>query len=82
MKMCILIILGGTMAKNLPANARDASSIPGLEDPWRRKWQHTPVFLPGKFRGERILADYNSWGHKMQDMTEHTHIQEQRAISS
>ena len=33
MKMCILIILGGTMAKNLSANARDASSIPRLEDP-------------------------------------------------
>ena len=24
--------------------------------PWRRKWQPTPVFLPGKFHGERSLA--------------------------
>ena len=24
----------------------------GLEDPWRRKWQATPVFLPGKFYGQ------------------------------
>ena len=23
--------------------------------PWRRKWQPTPVFLPGKFRGQRSL---------------------------
>ena len=23
--------------------------------PWRRKWQPTPVFLPGKFRGQRVL---------------------------
>ena len=33
MKTCILIILGSTVAKSLPANARDSSSIPGLEDP-------------------------------------------------
>ena len=26
--------------------------------PWRRKWQPTPVFLPGKFRGQKILAGY------------------------
>ena len=24
--------------------------------PWRRKWQHTPVFLPGKFHGQRSLV--------------------------
>jgi len=27
--------------------------------PWRRKWQPTPVFLPGKFQGERRLAGYS-----------------------
>jgi len=26
---------------------------------WRRKWQSTPVFLPGKFNGQRILAGYS-----------------------
>ena len=30
--------------------------------PWRRKWQPTPVFLPGKFHGQRSLAGYNPWG--------------------
>ena len=25
--------------------------------PWRRKWQPTPVFLPGKSHGQRSLAD-------------------------
>ena len=25
---------------------------------WRRKWQSTPVFLPGKFRGQRSLLGY------------------------
>ena len=30
---------------------------------WRRKWQPTPVFLPGKVHGQRSLADYSAWGH-------------------
>ena len=34
------------MAKNLPANAEDGRDV-GLI-PWRRKWQPTPVFLPGQ----------------------------------
>ena len=40
--------------------------------PWRRKWQPTPVFLPGKSHGQRSLADYNPWGHKESDTTEVT----------
>ena len=32
--------------------------------PWRRKWQPTPVFLPGKFHGQRSLAGYSLWGRK------------------
>ena len=38
--------------------------------PWRRKWQPTPVFLPGKFHGQRSLAGYSPRGHKELDMTE------------
>ena len=38
--------------------------------PWKRKWQSTPVFLPGEFYGQRILAGYSSWGRKKLDMTE------------
>ena len=30
--------------------------------PWRRKWQLTPVFLPGKSHGQRSLAGYSPWG--------------------
>ena len=40
---------------------------------WRRKWQHTPVFLPGELQGQRSLVGYSPWGHKHSDMTEHTH---------
>ena len=32
--------------------------------PWRRKWQHTPVFLPTKSHGQRSLAGYSPWGCK------------------
>ena len=36
------------MVKNLPANAEDVSLISGPgKIPWRKKWQPTPVFLPG-----------------------------------
>ena len=33
----------------------------------RRKWQPTPVFLPGKVHGQRSLAGCSPWGY----MTEH-----------
>ena len=50
--------------KNSPANAgdvREADLIPGSgRFPWSRKWQATPVFLPGKFHGERNLVGYSS----------------------
>ena len=36
--------------------------------PWRRKYQPTPIFLPGKSHGQRSLEDYNPWGHKELDM--------------
>ena len=31
--------------------------------PWRRKWQSTPVFLPGKSHGQRGLVGDSPWGH-------------------
>ena len=45
--------------------------------PWRRKWQPTSVFLPGKSHGQRSLVGYSPWGCKESDITErlslHTH---------
>ena len=38
---------------------------------YSRKWQPTPVFLPGKFHEQRILEGYCLWGHKESDMTEY-----------
>ena len=37
--------------------------------PWRRKWQHSPVFLPGESHGQRSLAGYSARGHKDSDMS-------------
>ena len=42
--------------------------------PWRRKWQPTPVFLPGKSHGWRSLIDYSPWGRKGSDMPERLHF--------
>ena len=96
-------MVGGTVVKNLPANAGDVGDlglIPGLgrspgvwnsnpfsggsdgkkiclqsrtpgfdpwvgKIPWRREWQPSPVFLTGKFHGQRSLACYNPWGHRV-----------------
>ena len=62
---------GGSMKKNPPANAGDASLIPGF-DCQRRKWQPAPVYLPGKSHGQRSLAGYSPWGLKESDTTEAT----------
>ena len=37
---------------------------------WSRKWQLTPVLLPGKSHGWRSLAGCSPWGHKDSDVTE------------
>ena len=38
--------------------------------PCWRKWQPTPVFLPGKSHGQRSLVVYSPWGRKELDTTE------------
>ena len=42
---------------------------------WRRKWQSTPVLLPGKSRGWRILVGYSPQGRKEWDTTERLNFQ-------
>ena len=42
--------------------------------PWSRKWQSTPIFLPGKSHGQRSLVDYSPWGHRELEMTTHTYL--------
>ena len=39
---------------------------------WRRKWQPTPVFLPGESQGWGSLVGCRLWGRTELDMTEVT----------
>ena len=64
------------MVKNPFASAGDTRN--GGLIPWlgrftgRRKWQQSPVFLPGEFHGQRSMVGYSPWGLKESDATEHT----------
>ena len=64
------------MVKNLPANAgdtRDTVGSLGWEDSLEKEMAthpSTPIFLPGKFHGQRSLAGYSPWGRRQRDMTE------------
>ena len=56
---------GGSGVKASAWNAGGPGSIP-----WRRKWQPTPVLLPGESYGGRSLVCYSPLGCKELDMTE------------
>jgi len=58
------------MVKTLPAMQETWIQSLGQEDPWRRKWEPTPVFLPGESHGQRSLVGYSPWGREELDMTE------------
>jgi len=55
---------GGAVVKNPPANVGDTGDFdPWVgKIPWSRKWQPTPIFLPGKSHRQRSLAGYSPWG--------------------
>ena len=60
----------GPVVKNQPANGGDADSIPGSgRFPWRREWEPTLVFLPGKSHGQRSLTATVHGLAKESDMT-------------
>ena len=63
--------LGGSMLKNLPASAGGMSSThdPG-RFPWKRKWQPTPVVLPGNSMTKESGRLHCPWGRKETDMTQ------------
>ena len=53
------------VVQNLPANAGNESSIPGLWRSWGgRKWLPTSVLLLGKSHGWRSIVEHSLWGHK------------------
>ena len=70
-----LASLVAQMVNNLPAMQKTQVQSLGQEDPWRKKWQPIPVFLPREFHGWAI--GYSPWGRKESDMTEClTHTQD------
>ena len=60
--------LSGRWTICLPVKEMRVQSL-GQEDPLERKWQSTSVFLPGKSRGQRSLADYSEWVAKESEAT-------------
>ena len=48
---------------------------------WKRKWQPTPVFLPGESQGRQSLVGCHLWGCTELDMTEATQQQQQQSLS-
>ena len=64
---CSLNIPGGSEVKaSICLQCRRPGFIPWVgKIPWRRKWQATPVFLPGKSHGGRSLVGYSPRGHRV-----------------
>ena len=60
----------GSVAKNPPVKQMRIWFL-GWEDPRRKKWQPTSLFMHGKLRGQRILADYSPRGPKRVFLTKH-----------
>ena len=77
-----LLVVQGTLKSLLQHHSSKASIlrcsaffIIQLSHPyWRRKWQPTPVLLPGKSHGRRSLVGYSPWGCKESDVTERLHV--------
>ena len=62
---------GGSDGKKSACNSGDLGSIPGLGiSLGKKKWQPTPVFLPGEFHGQRSLAGESPWVYKEPDTNE------------
>ena len=81
---------GGIVLKkiHLPVQELQVRSL-CREDPYRRTWQHTSVFLPGKSYGQRSLVGYCPWGCKRvghnlttreNDLTEWDRVLDQKTV--
>ena len=62
------------MVKHLSTMRETGVQSLAWEIPWRRKWQPTPVLLPGKSHGWRSLGGCSPWGRKELDTTEQLHF--------
>ena len=71
LQYCKVVSLKLKNKKNLPAKTHRRCRFDSWvgKIPWRRKWQSTPVVMPGKSHGQRSLAGYSLWGLKESDTT-------------
>ena len=60
--------------KCLPAMQRPGFDPWFRKISWRRKWQLTPVLLPGKSHGQMSLIGALAWGREESDTTEQLHF--------
>ena len=66
---------GGSDGKASVCNARGPGFNPWVgKIPWRRKWQPTPVLLPGKYHEWWEPVGYSPWGRKELKTTERLHF--------
>ena len=54
------------MVKNPPVRQEIQIHFWVRNTPWKRKWQPTTIFLPGKFHGQRSLAGFKRVRHKLE----------------
>ena len=72
---CCMLVEGRVLAT-------DPLGINSLPLSWRRKWQSTPVLLPGKSHGQGSLVGYSPWGRKESDTTEELYLKLQQGQST
>ena len=62
------------IVKNSSASAGDSRDLGFISEfgkiPLGRKWQPTPVFLPGKLCGQRSLVGYSPWGRSQTQLSD------------
>ena len=78
-----LTSLVAQMVKNLSTMWETQVWSLSQEDPLEKKWQPTPVLLPGKSHGQRSMVGYSPWGRKELDTIERLtslHFTSRRAI--
>ena len=65
---------GSDGKKKICLPSRKPRFDPWVGELWRRAWQPTPVFLPGKSHGQRSLVGCSLWGREESDTTEWLHF--------
>ena len=73
-----LLAVQGTLKSLLQHHRSKASILRSSAFFWRRKWQPTPVFLPGESHGRRSLVGCSPWGRTESDTNEATWQQQQQ----